>query len=103
MAILLMGAPLSSLKGVLESRSTESMPFGTSLTAFFNAITWSLYVNMLSGVGYCLMFRYMTVDCSILLLSYSISSGALESPILLLSYTTPTLASHNTIILIITP
>ena len=38
--------------------------------------------------------------CSILLLSYSTSSGALESPDLLLSYITITLASHNTIILI---
>ena len=32
------------------------------------------------------MFRAMAVDCSVLLLSYSISSDALESPDLLLSY-----------------
>ena len=36
---------------------------------------------------------------SVLLLSYSISSGALESPDLLLSYSTISLASHITIIL----
>ena len=41
--------------------------------------------------------------CSILLLSYSPSSGALGSPDLLLSHLTITLALHNTIILIITP
>ena len=38
-----------------------------------------------------------------LLLLYSISSGALGSPDLLLSYSIITVASHNTIILIITP
>ena len=40
--------------------------------------------------------------CSILLLSYYISSGALESPDLLLSYSMITFASHNIIIIIIT-
>ena len=48
------------------------------------------------------MFRDMTVDCSILLLSYSVTTGALGSPDLLLSYPTTTVALHNTIILIIT-
>ena len=50
------------------------------------------------------MFRAVTmaVDCSILLLSYFISSGALERYDLLLSYLTILLASHNTIILKIT-
>ena len=38
-----------------------------------------------------------------MLLSYSISRDALKSPDLLLSYSVITLASHNTIILIITP
>ena len=40
--------------------------------------------------------------CSILLWLYSISSGALGSSDLLLSYPTTTLASHVSIILIIT-
>ena len=40
--------------------------------------------------------------CSIVVILYSISSGALGSPGLLLSYSMITLASHNTIILIIT-
>jgi len=42
------------------------------------------------------MFRAMAVDYSILLFSYSISSGALESPDLLLSYSVILLALHNT-------
>ena len=40
--------------------------------------------------------------CSIRLLLYSISSGALESPDILLSHSVILLALHNTIILIIT-
>ena len=43
------------------------------------------------------------VYCSVMLLSYFISSGALGSPDLLLSYSMITLALHNTTILIITP
>ena len=39
---------------------------------------------------------------SVLLLSYSITTGVLGSPDLLLQYPTTTLALHNTIILIIT-
>jgi len=42
------------------------------------------------------IFRAMAVDCSMLLLSYFISSGALGSPGLLLSYSMMRLASHNT-------
>jgi solute carrier family 50 protein (sugar transporter) len=38
-----MGSPLSSLKNVIETRSTESMPFSTSLMAFLNSMCWSLY------------------------------------------------------------
>ena len=45
--------------------------------------------------GLCLEGYY-----SILLLSYSISSGAIGSPSLLLSYSVIALALHNTIILI---
>ena len=50
----------------------------------------------------CFMFRAMAVDCSVMLLSYFISSGALESPNVLLSYSVTTLTLHNTNILIIT-
>ena len=48
------------------------------------------------------LIRAMAVDYSIMLLSYSVSSGALESTDLLVSYSMIALASHNTIILIIT-
>jgi len=44
----------------------------------------------------------MAVDYSILLLSYSISSGALGSPYLLLSYSIIIIPIPNTIILITT-
>ena len=45
---------------------------------------------------------FLEVYISVLLLAYSISSAALDSPGLLLSYSTTDLASHNTIVLIIT-
>ena len=45
------------------------------------------------------MFRTMAVDCSVLLLSYFISSGALGSADLLLSYSTIIISLHITIIL----
>ena len=48
------------------------------------------------------MFRAMAVDFSVLLLSCSITTGALGSPDLLLSYYMITLALYNTIILIVT-
>ena len=51
--------------------------------------------------GSC-MFRAMAVDSSVVLLSYSISSGALESPGLLPSLCSIiTMSLHKTIILII--
>ena len=48
------------------------------------------------------MFMFRAMDIALLLLSYSISSGALRSPDLLLSYSMITVALHNTVILIIT-
>ena len=54
----------------------------------------ALYVNMVYIV--CLEDY-----SSVLLLSYSISSGALGSPGLLLPYSTTVISLHNTIILII--
>ena len=44
-------------------------------------------------------FRAMAVDSSVMLLLYSIFSGTLGSPGLLLSYSVTTLALHITIIL----
>ena len=72
-------------------------------SSLFGSITdgegWSLvYVNY-ADMGYVVCFEDYY---SILLLSYSISSSALESPELLLSYYIITVALHNTIILIIT-
>ena len=58
------------------------------------------------GVRNCVLLRIDMICLedyyTILLLSYSISSGELGSPDLLLSYSMITLALHNTIILIIT-
>ena len=52
--------------------------------------------------GLISMFMLLEGYLSILLMSFSICSGALESPDLLLSYSMIALALHNTIILIIT-
>ena len=65
----------------------------------------SLNVNVVSGdavEGYVNMLWLCWIlgrYCSILLFSYSISSGALGIPDLLLSYSMITLALHNTLIL----
>ena len=59
----------------------------------------SSYVN----IGVIMLYvRAVAVDSSALLLACSITTGALESPSLLLSYFMIRLALHNTIILIIT-
>ena len=63
-----------------------------SLAALTIIILYVKYKYLLRLRGYC----------SILLLSYSISSGVLGSPDLLLSYSMIALALHNNIILIIT-
>ena len=47
-AVFLMGSPLSTMGTVLATRSTESMPFYTSLAAFLNAFSWSLYGLLVS-------------------------------------------------------
>ena len=60
------------------------------VTEFFN------FVGNLKGI----YLKAMAVDYSILLLSYSISSGALESPNLALSHIQFSIAFHNTVILI---
>ena len=43
LSILLTGSPLSTVSTVLKERSTESMPFVTSLAAFLNCLSWTLY------------------------------------------------------------
>ena len=48
LAVCLMGSPLAALNTVLATRSTESMPFLTSLSAFFNSLSWSLYGLLVS-------------------------------------------------------
>ena len=69
----------------------------------FAAIKWNpSNFAIQEGETYVMSLICLEVCYSILLLSYSISSGALESPDLLLSYSMITLALHNTIILIIT-
>ena len=82
------GGGMSSAKAALES-DTRVLAFEAGRK----------YVNM---YGLCCMLRAMAVDCSVSLLSCSISSDALGSPDLLLLYSTIVLAFYNTIILIIT-
>jgi len=43
LAVFLMGSPLSTLRTIINERSTASLPFLTSLTTFSNALSWSLY------------------------------------------------------------
>ena len=43
LAIFLMGSPLSTLRTVLRDKSTEALPFWTSLTTFGNSLSWFLY------------------------------------------------------------
>jgi solute carrier family 50 protein (sugar transporter) len=43
LAVILMGSPLATLKTVISSKSTESLPLGTSLVTAANALSWTLY------------------------------------------------------------
>ena len=54
-------------------------------------------------VACCMLYVYGCGYCFVMLLLYSISSGALGSPDLLLSYLTTSFALHITVILIIPP
>ena len=49
LAVLLMGSPLATLSTVIREKSTASMPFGTSLMTWGNAISWSLYGLMIAN------------------------------------------------------
>ena len=43
LAIVLTGSPLATLRTVLKDKSTAALPFITSLAAFCNSASWSLY------------------------------------------------------------
>lgn len=43
LSVVLMGSPLATLNTVIAEKSTDSLPFMTSVTTFLNALTWSLY------------------------------------------------------------
>jgi len=43
LAVILMGSPLATLRTVIETKSTVSIPFYTSLATWCNAFSWTLY------------------------------------------------------------
>ena len=43
LAVIVMGSPLATLRTVIRDRCTASMPFNTSLMAWCNALSWTLY------------------------------------------------------------
>ena len=43
LAVVVMGAPLVTLKTVIQSKNTSAMPFTTSLMGFLNSLSWSAY------------------------------------------------------------
>lgn len=43
LSIILMGSPLATLGTVIKEKSTNSLPFLTSVTTFLNALSWALY------------------------------------------------------------
>jgi len=43
LAVILMGSPLSTLKTVFATKSTASLPFGTSFMGWCNSLSWSAY------------------------------------------------------------
>lgn len=43
LSVILMGSPLATLQTVIREKSTNSLPFLTSVTTFFNALSWALY------------------------------------------------------------
>ena len=43
LSVILMGSPLATLKTVIQSKNTESLPLGTSLVTFGNALSWASY------------------------------------------------------------
>lgn len=43
LAVLVMGSPLATLKSVIQTKSTASLPFTTSFMGFCNSLSWSAY------------------------------------------------------------
>lgn len=43
LAVLVMGSPLATLRTVVSDRSTASLPFWTSLSGWFNSLSWLAY------------------------------------------------------------
>mmetsp|Transcript_30359 Transcript_30359/g.30858 ORF Transcript_30359/g.30858 Transcript_30359/m.30858 type:complete len:207 (-) Transcript_30359:47-667(-) len=43
LSVLVMGSPLATLRNVISERSTISMPFSLSLSAWMNALSWLMY------------------------------------------------------------
>ena len=63
-----MGAPLATLSTVIKDKSTASIPFGTSLACWLNALSWSAYgflviilwyARLLIIYMYCLYILYI--------------------------------------------
>jgi solute carrier family 50 (sugar transporter) len=48
-AVLLMGSPLATFSTVIKEKSTNSMPFLSSLTTWCNAFSWSMYGLLVAG------------------------------------------------------
>lgn len=43
LAVILMASPLATMRTVIASRNTSSMPFATSVAGFLNASSWAAY------------------------------------------------------------
>jgi solute carrier family 50 protein (sugar transporter) len=59
LAVILMGSPLATLKTVISSKSTESLPLGTSLVTAANALSWTL--SGLLVVDDPMVYEYFTL------------------------------------------
>jgi solute carrier family 50 protein (sugar transporter) len=49
LSIILLGSPLAVLRTVIVEKSTNAMPFSTSVFTFFNALSWTLYGYLVSN------------------------------------------------------
>jgi len=52
LAVLVMGAPLATLRTVLSDRSTASLPFWTSLSGWGNSLSWLSYGILVANDPY---------------------------------------------------
>ena len=101
-AVILMGSPLATLKIVIETQNTDSMPFGTSLMAFCNSLSWSMYGLLISGdvfiYGPNLVGVAITSVQMLLFIQYGIQSHSSQSSLSLSpsSSTSLSLSSYGT-------